>query len=76
MCWFLLNPYLTVDLSICIIWMIPFLVLGFSCGCFHFYCIFHRKVYVNSEELDQTPYFVASEQGLHCLHNTPDGYLV
>ena len=32
-----------MDVSILIIWKSPFLVLGVSGGCFHFYCIFHRN---------------------------------
>ena len=38
---FKVHPFLLVGLSIFIIWMSPFLVLGVSVGCFHFYCIFH-----------------------------------
>ena len=34
-----LTPFLIVDLSIFILWMSPFLILGVSGGCFHFYCI-------------------------------------
>ena len=36
-------PFLTSGLVHPIIWMSPFLILGGSGECFHFYCILHRN---------------------------------
>ena len=52
-----------MDLSILIIWMSPFRILGVSGVLFHFYTISNRY----SEDPDQTPRSAASDLGLHCL---------
>ena len=40
-----ITHFSPVDLSIPIIWMRPFLVLGVPDGCLHWYCILHRNSY-------------------------------
>ena len=48
-------------------------MLGAPSHCFLFLLYFALKVEENSVNPDQTPRLVASELGLHCLHNTQNG---
>ena len=52
-----------VDSSTYICWTSPFVILGVFC---RFYSNFDGKL-ANTVDLDQTPHYVASDLGLHCL---------
>ena len=55
-----------MDLTILTISISPFLVLGFSNGCFH--CFFaHKFLQANSVDPDQTSHPASSKFGQHCL---------
>ena len=62
-----------VDYSILTKWICPFANKGVSdliCA-YYFHSILWKNTnlsYANSADPDQMPLFVASDQGLHCLH--------
>ena len=55
----------SVDLSILIIWVSPFVVVG---EYFHFYCIMQRKLCVEPIQMSD---FSASNMGCHCFPMSP-----
>ena len=62
---------LTIDLSIRIIWMSLFLVLRVSGECFTFTEFYVEISVCMRFNPDQTPLFLASDQGLQYLHIAP-----
>ena len=45
----------------------PFPYQGFLGGIFHFFKFQYAVLWANSENPDQSPHFVASDLGLHCM---------
>ena len=59
-----------VDSSTYIYWTSPFVILGVFC---RFYSFFDGKL-ANTVDHDQTPHYVVSDLGLHCLPITLYGF--
>ena len=62
-----LVHYIQVDPSTVIYWTSPFVILGMSGLFCRFYSILWKILLTNSADLNQTPHYVASDLGLHCL---------
>ena len=60
-----------MDFPTVICWISPFVILGVPGLLCHFYSLVSWKILLaNNVEPDQTPHYVASDLGLHCLPMT------
>ena len=63
----MLTRCILIDSSTAICSTSPFVILGLSSLFCRFYSVFDGKSLANSVGPNQTPHYVASDLGLHCL---------